>query len=187
MINNHVSHYLEQVTAILNSLELTQIEQIVNVLQDARLFNRTIFLLGNGGSAATASHWANDLCKGASRPNSPRLRAMALTDNVPLMTAWANDTTYHNIFTEQLANFLKPDDVVIAISGSGNSANVIQAVEFARAQGAITVGLTGFAGGRLKNISDLCLIVQSDSMEQIEDVHLIITHIISTALGKLLE
>lgn len=187
MIHSHVTQYLEELTAIMQRLEATQIEHIVEVLHTARLHNRTIFLMGNGGSAATASHWANDLCKGACRPGASRLRAMALTDNVPLMTAWANDTAYQKIFVEQLANFLQPEDVVIAISGSGNSENVLRAVEYARSQAAFTIGLTGFEGGQLKDLVNLCLIVPSHSMEQIEDTHMIVTHIISTALGKLAE
>ena len=126
--------------------------------------------------------WANDLCKGTARSDLPRIRAIALTDNVPLITAWANDTAFEYIFHEQLVNFLKPEDVVIGISGSGNSPNVLHAMIYARTQGAQTIGLTGFRGGHLKDLVDLCLIVPSDSMEQIEDIHMIIAHTVSTSL-----
>jgi D-sedoheptulose 7-phosphate isomerase len=180
----HVTDYLEEVRAVLARLDRAVIAQMVETLHEARLTGRTIFLMGNGGSAATASHWANDLCKGASRPDMPRLRAIALTDNVPLMTAWANDTEYANIFVEQLTNYLRPGDVVIGISGSGNSENVIRAIEYGRQQGALTIGLTGFDGGRLKCAAELCLVVPCEVMEQVEDAHMTVTHTITATLKK---
>lgn len=184
-MEEYIAQYLSRLRSLLNSLVPGEVKTIVQILHRARLESRSIFLLGNGGSAATASHWANDLCKGAAQEGIPRLRAIALTDNVPLITAWANDTRYENIFKEQLANFLQPDDVVIAISGSGNSPNVLNAMVFARQAGAQTIGLTGFRGGRLKDLVDFCVIVPSDSMEQIEDLHMILAHAISTSLREL--
>jgi D-sedoheptulose 7-phosphate isomerase len=172
---------------VLGRLDTAVIAQIVEVLHEARLNGRTVFLMGNGGSAATASHWANDLSKGASRPGASRLRVIALTDNVPLITAWANDTEYANIFKEQLANLVRPGDVVIGISGSGNSENVIRAIEYGREVGALTIGLAGFDGGRLRGAAEVCLVAPCDSMERIEDVHLVVSHIVSTASGKLVE
>jgi D-sedoheptulose 7-phosphate isomerase len=181
-MENHITQYLSDIRSVLTQLGPLEINHIVRALHSARLEGRTVFLLGNGGSSATASHWANDLCKGTARADLPRLRAIALTDNVPLITAWANDTAYENIFREQLANFLRPQDVVIGISGSGNSPNVLNAITYAHSQGAQTIGLTGFRGGRLKDLVDLCLIVPSNSMEQIEDVHMIVAHTVSTSL-----
>jgi D-sedoheptulose 7-phosphate isomerase len=186
-MENYIATYFSQLVSTLGQIAPSEINSIVQVLHHARYEGRSIFLLGNGGSAAMASHWANDLCKGAAREGMPRLRAVALTDNVPLITAWANDTRYENIFKEQLANFLQPNDVVIAISGSGNSPNVLNALLYAREVGAQTIGLTGFHGGQLTNLVDLCVIVPSDSMEQIEDVHLVLAHAISTSLRHLAE
>ena len=181
-MEEHITQYLSGIQSILGKLGPLEIGHIVRALHSARLEGRTVFLLGNGGSSATASHWANDLCKGTARSDLPRIRAIALTDNVPLITAWANDTAFEYIFHEQLVNFLKPQDVVIGISGSGNSPNVLHAMVYARTQGAQTIGLTGFRGGHLKDLVDLCLIVPSDSMEQIEDVHMIVAHTVSTSL-----
>jgi len=156
--------------------------QVESILLRARDEGRTIFIIGNGGSAATASHMANDLNKGAAVSGQPRFRAFALTDNVPLITAWANDTRYEKIFVEQMANFLRPGDVLIAISGSGNSPNIITAVEWARLEGAVTIGLTGGSGGRLNGLVDCCLVVPSNLMEQIEDMHLVLSHALCVSL-----
>ncbi len=141
--------------------------------------------MGNGGSAATASHFACDLAKGTTMGKgdlTPRFRVTTLTDNVPLLTAWSNDADYSSVFLEQLRNILEPGDVVIAISASGNSENVVRATEYANANLAITVVLTGFEGGKLKKIAQECLIVPSHSMERIEDVHLILEHLICSWL-----
>lgn len=145
--------------------------------------------MGNGGSAATASHFACDLAKGTTMDNPSmrkRFKVTALTDNVPLLTAWANDIDYENMFVEQLKNLLEEGDLVIAISGSGNSKNVLKAVEYANTRAAKTVGLTGFEGGRLKDMVKECLIVPSNSIERIEDVHLILEHLLCSYLRKLL-
>ncbi len=178
-----IADYIRQIQALLGRISTEEVEAIVGTLHEARFARRTVLLLGNGGSAATAGHWAEDLCKGADYPGAPRFRALALTDSVAGLTAWANDTGYENVFAGQLANWLEPQDVVIAISGSGNSPNVLNAVRYAREQGALTIGLTG-QGGRLEELVDLPLVVPSRCMEQIEDVHLILTHAISTALRQ---
>jgi D-sedoheptulose 7-phosphate isomerase len=138
--------------------------------------------MGNGGSAATASHMANDLNKLAIVPEQPRFRAISLSDNVPCMTAWANDSAYEDIFAEQLSNFLDPGDVVIAISASGNSPNVIKAIRLAREMGAITIGFTGKDGGQLKPLVDICLCIPSDHLGVQEDGHIILDHVIANAL-----
>jgi D-sedoheptulose 7-phosphate isomerase len=139
---------------------------------------RTVFLFGNGGSAALASHFACDLGKGTipGSNGQKRFRVMALTDNLPLITAWANDDSYEQIFAQQLQNFLNPGDIAFAISGSGNSKNVLRALEVARASQACTIGLTGFQGGKMKGLCDYCIVVPSDNMQVIEDFHLSICH-----------
>ena len=137
---------------------------------------------GNGGSAALASHFACDLGKGATNGSSKRFQVLAFTDNVPLLTAWANDARYEDIFAEQLVNFVRPDDIAFAISGSGKSPNVLKALKVAREAGAFTIGLTGFQGGDMKHLCDLCLIIPSDNMQVIEDLHLSVTHAVFTAL-----
>jgi D-sedoheptulose 7-phosphate isomerase len=129
-----------------------------------------------------ASHLACDLAKGTSAGERRRLRAVALTDNTPVMTAWANDLRYDSIFAEQLRTFVEKGDLVLAISASGNSDNVVQALEVARQAGAVPMALTGFDGGRVKPLCDLCLVVPSDNMQHVEDMHLSSAHAIFTAI-----
>lgn len=183
-----IEDYLTELKGTFDKLPYSEIEKIKDILLQAYRENRKIFIMGNGGSAATASHFACDLAKGtAGKDNSgKRFRVIALTNNVPLLTAWANDTAYENIFLEQLKNLLDTGDVVIAISASGNSMNVVKAVKYANANGAITIGLTGFKGGKLKSIVKECLIVPAHSMKQIEDVHLILEHLLCSWLRKIL-
>ena len=177
-----IHQYLSELKNEINHLPVEQIEAIVTVLQKAREEGRRIFLMGNGGSAATASHFASDLNKGANASGQRRFKAMAFTDNIPVMTAWGNDSAYADIFREQVENHVEPGDIVIGISGSGKSPNVVTAMELAKKKGAYTIALTGMGGGRVKDIADLCLIVPSDSMERIEDVHLAIEHSITVCL-----
>lgn len=179
-----IKNYLSQVGATLGELPLDKIAQVVEVLGEAREKGNRIFIFGNGGSAATASHFASDLAKGAICKGKPRFKAFALTDNVPLLSAWANDTDYGNVFSEQLENFVEPGDVAIAISGSGNSPNVLNGAKAAKAKGATTIGFIGFDGGRLKDLVDIAIIVPSYNMEQVEDTHLLLGHIITTCLRK---
>jgi len=179
-----VSEYLESLQQLLNRLPLEDIRQVLAELHQARLEGRQVFIMGNGGSAATASHFANDLNKGACVTGVPRFRAIALTDNVALMSALANDVGYEHIFAEQLVNLAHPGDVVIGISGSGNSPNVLRAVQLARSLPARTIGFTGFDGGRLKELVDICVLVPSDTMEQVEDAHLVLEHLICYSLRQ---
>ena len=183
-MTSSINRYLAELTDILQRLPLAEIERLVDLLHDARLDGRQILLLGNGGSAATASHFACDLAKNTIADGLPNYRALALTDNVPLLTAWANDTSYENVFCGQLACLLRPGDIVIGISGSGNSPNVLRAVERARKGGATTVGVTGFAGGKLKELVDLAVVVPCYCMEQVEDLHLVLEHLVVTALRE---
>ncbi len=177
-----IGGYVSEVRNTLEKLPVKKIEQVVELLAESRLKSRRVFIFGNGGSAATASHFASDLSKGAICQGKPRIKAFALTDNIALFSAWANDSAYENAFAEQLENFIEPDDIAIAISGSGNSANVLNAVKLAKSKGATTVGFTGFDGGKLKDLVDIAIVVPSNCMEQIEDVHLLLEHMITTCL-----
>jgi len=172
-----VEKYFRGLSTLIPQLPYAGIDGIVSAIVQAADEGRTVFIFGNGGSAATASHVMCDLNKGASgRESSRRLRAMALTDNIPLITAWANDSAYERVFSEQLKNFVQRRDVAFAISTSGDSANVLKALEAAREHGAITVGLTGHRGGRMKPLCDVCAIVPSDNVQMIEDMHHAIVH-----------
>jgi D-sedoheptulose 7-phosphate isomerase len=140
--------------------------------------DRQIFVIGNGGSASTASHIACDLGKGTSLPGKRRFRVISLTDNVATMTAWSNDVCYEDVFVEQLKNLVNPGDLAIGISASGNSENVIRAIGHARAIGCKTIGWTGFDGGKLAQITDVSVVVDSHEYGPVEDVHLILNHVL---------
>ncbi len=161
-----------------------EIDLVIEELMHAYERGKNIFTFGNGGSASLASHFACDLGKGTvlSENGQERFRVIALTDNIPLMTAWANDTCYDQIFAEQLRNFVRPGDIAFAISGSGNSPNVLRGLECARNHGARTVGITGFDGGKMKSLCNLCVVLPSNNMQIIEDFHLSMTHAIFSVI-----
>jgi len=182
-----IQRYLEEVQTTLAALPLEPISDVVDVLLSANYVGSTVFTMGNGGSASTASHFACDLAKGTITPGRPRFRVVALTDNIPLMTAWSNDVSYADLFAEQLRGLIGRGDVVVAFSGSGNSINVLRAVELARRMGGITIGFSGFAGGELSGLVDVPVVVPSDCMEQIEDVHLVLCHLVCTVLRERLQ
>jgi D-sedoheptulose 7-phosphate isomerase len=182
-----IQRYLEEVTETLSALPLDRIQDVVEVLLSANYVGSTVFIAGNGGSAATASHFACDLAKGTITPGRPRFRVTALTDNVPLMTAWSNDIAYEDLFAEQMRSLMRRGDVLVAISGSGNSENVLRAASLARRMGGITLGFSGFGGGRLSELVDIPVVVPSHSMEQIEDVHLTLCHLVCTVLRDRME
>jgi D-sedoheptulose 7-phosphate isomerase len=171
-----VPSYLEELSSVIQDLPIASINDLVRTFLQAYDRGRTIFLFGNGGSAALASHMTCDLGKGTAPAAGKRLRAVALTDNVALITAWANDTRYDRIFAEQLENLLAPGDVAFAISASGNSPNILAALSLARQAGAVTAGITGFRGGQMKALCDVCVVVPSDNMQIIEDLHLSVAH-----------
>lgn len=175
--------YLAGLAQMLRAVPPDMIAKIAQILEHARSEGRTVVLFGNGGSAANASHIALDLSKTTSRAGAARLRVIALTDNVPLITAWANDVAYERVFAEQLDNLVGPGDVAIALSCSGTSPNVVTAVRRARELGATTIALTGFEGGHLKALVDLCLVVPGQHMGQLEDAHLAIGHILTDVLA----
>jgi D-sedoheptulose 7-phosphate isomerase len=161
------------------------ITQIISIFLDAFAEQRTIYVFGNGGSAASASHLMCDINKGASAPGGGRRpRVMALTDNTSLITAWANDFGYERIFSEQLKTFIKPRDVAFAISTSGDSPNILLALETAREYGAMTVGLGGCQGGQMKSLCDVCAIIPSDNVQLVEDLHHATIHAVFVAVRQ---
>lgn len=175
--------YFNNALRVIAELPYAEIEAVALQLELAYLEGRTVFLFGNGGSAALASHFACDLGKGtAVEDNDKRFRVLSLTDNMPLLTAWANDSSYEMVFAEQLRNFVQSGDIAFAISGSGSSPNVLRGLEAARRSGAINIGLTGFQGGKMRELCDLCIVIPSDNMQTIEDFHLGVAHALFTVL-----
>jgi D-sedoheptulose 7-phosphate isomerase len=177
--------YFRDLTDLVPQLPYNSITKIVAIFLGAFAEQRTVYVFGNGGSAASASHVMCDINKGASAPSdSKRPRVMALTDNVSLITAWANDFGYERIFSEQLKTFIKPRDVAFAISTSGDSPNVLLALETAREYGAMTVGLGGCQGGQMKSLCDVCAIIPSDNVQLVEDLHHAMVHSIFVAVRE---
>jgi D-sedoheptulose 7-phosphate isomerase len=170
--------YKAGVLKAIETIELEKVGQAIDILVQARDAGRHIFVCGNGGSASTASHFACDMLKGASLHCDKRFRIMALTDSLPTITAYANDVSYDCVFVEQLKNFAEPGDVVMAISGSGNSPNVLQAVEYANSIGCRTIAFSGRNGGKLGPMAQLNLQASNPHMGRIEDVHMIVMHMI---------
>jgi D-sedoheptulose 7-phosphate isomerase len=179
----YAGRYLAETTAALDGAYiLDAVRRIVPMLLRARTDHRTVFFFGNGGSASTASHFVTDISKVATRGSARPIRCVGLSDNVPGMTAIANDRDYSRIFSDQLTTLAEPGDVAIAISGSGNSPNVLEAVRAAKALGVHTVGLTGMGGGKLKDLVDIPLVVPTNSMQHTEDVHVIVLHLLTAYL-----
>lgn len=177
--SDRITGYLDDVGALLYSLPHQPIQDIVEAILAAYRDSRTIYIIGNGGSASTATHFACDLQKWTVRPGRPRLKAVALTDNMALFSAWANDDGYEQVFAEQLRTLLNPGDLVIAISCSGRSPNVLHAIRYAVSCGAATVGMTGYSGGELVELVDHCVVVRSQRINQVEDVHMTICHLVA--------
>jgi D-sedoheptulose 7-phosphate isomerase len=177
-----IRDYLTQLDAMLRALPHEQIAAMIDAVRDARDRDAQVFVVGNGGSAATASHFAVDLGKGASHAGEHagerRFRVLSLTDNVPWISAVANDLSYEDVFVEQLKNFARAGDLLLAFSGSGSSENVLRAVRYANGIGCRTIGLAGFAGGRLREEAQECLVIGADHMGRIEDGHFIVQHLI---------
>ena len=187
MKNFEFHTYFKRVCDTLNSIDKESVTRLVEILLQARENENTVFIFGNGGSGATASHVTGDFLKGISYGLDKRFRFQCLNDNVSGMMAISNDLTYEEIFIEQLKVFLKKDDIVIGISGSGNSANVVKALEYARLKGANTVAFCGYKGGKIKNIADLVIHAPVNDMEVTEDAHIIIFHAIKQAMMKQLK
>jgi D-sedoheptulose 7-phosphate isomerase len=169
--------YFEELQRVVAAISHDSIDQMADALVRAYEAGRVVYTFGNGGSAALASHLACDLGKGTAYCNGgKRFRVLALTDNIPALTAWANDSSYEDVFSEQLRNFVQPEDVAFAISGSGNSKNVLNALHVARQAGATTLGISGFQGGQMKSLCDICMVVPSNNLQIVEDMHLATAH-----------
>ncbi len=179
-----IKEYLDQISSLVLKIPSERIERLALIILDAYHAGKKIFIFGNGGGSSTSSHFACDLAKGTISPGKPRMKVISLAENVPLLTAWANDTDYTNTFGEQLKNLVEPEDVVIGLSGSGMSPNVINAFKVARDAGATSVLLSGFSGGKAVEAADEAIVVPSEDMQQIEDIHLMLCHIIFRAVRK---
>lgn len=185
--------YLAELKSVMDRFPISQAVRAADILFRAYQSDHTVFFFGNGGSAALASHMAADLGKATHFPGPQwmapvrRLKALSVSDNMPLLTAWANDTNYENVFASQMENFIQKDDVAFGISGSGNSPSVLRALELARRKGATTVGLTGFDGGKMLALLDCPVLVPCRNMQQVEDAHVILSHLIFLDLKQRME
>ena len=187
IVHEPLKEYLNSLKEAIAELDLNALERIVDTLLEAQVNARQIFLFGNGGSAITASHFTCDLAKTAAVPGKPPLRAICLTDNIALITAIANDISYNDIFVEQMSMLWNDGDLAIGISASGNSPNVIKAMEYANDHSGRTIGICGFGGGKLAKIVDLHITFSSYNYGVVEDMHLIINHLISQAFQQRLQ
>lgn len=171
-----ISEYFEREKQVIDAINKQQLSQVMNLLEQAREEGRQIFIMGNGGSAATASHYVCDFNKGVSIHKNKRYRFICLNDNVPTMMAYANDISYGDVFVEPLQNFYNEGDVVVGISGSGNSENVVRALDWAKKHNAITIAITGYDGGKLHRIADYGVNIPVNDMQITEDLHMMLDH-----------
>ena len=177
-----IRHYLTELQDVLTKVDVNEIAAIADVLHTAYEQGKTILTMGNGGSGATASHMVCDMNKGACFHAEKKFRFISLTDCTPMILALGNDVGFESIFVEQLKAYAQPGDVVLGISGSGNSPNVLRAVEYAKQLGCVTIGAVGFGGGKLKSLVDHCFHVNVNDMQLVEDVHMILVHILMRIL-----
>jgi D-sedoheptulose 7-phosphate isomerase len=176
------NQYIDRLKTVLDAIDMADFERMVRAFLDAYERQARIFIMGNGGSGATASHMACDINKGCCIDLSKKFKMVCLNDNIPTMLALANDLSYDVVFEEQLKIQFTAGDMVLGISGSGNSANVLRAIQYAAKNGGRTIGWSGFGGGRLALLVDLALVVESDDMQQVEDAHLIMAHMVMQAV-----
>lgn len=181
---NPVNRYFSEFKQTLDRLDEGPINETIALLQDARQNGRQVFIMGNGGSASTATHFVCDLAKNTRLDGLPHFRVIGLADNMAIFSAYANDDGYENVFALQLANLVQPDDVVIGISTSGNSPNVLNAIALANERGAVTVGMTGFNAGKLGGMVNIHMHVPSDCIEMVEDIHLLLEHLITKEIRE---
>ncbi len=181
---DRVTNYIMLLQQTIDQLPKDDIVRVIDLLYSARFSGRQVFIMGNGGSASTATHFVCDLSKNTRHEGWPRYKVIGLSDNMAVFSAYANDEGYENVFCEQLANLLMPDDIVIAISASGNSKNVVNAIQYAKDQNAFTIGFTGFDGGILGTLVDINLHINSDIIEHVEDLHLVLEHMIIKSLKE---
>jgi len=182
-----VERYLGELEAAVKQIDRDAVRAVVDALFACWQRGGTTYLIGNGGSASTASHMMNDLIKCTIVEGRPRFRALALTDNVEVLTAFANDQSYEDVFVEPLRTHLDGRDVVLALSGSGNSPNVLRAIAFAKEEGAVTIGLCGATGGRLAALVDVAVKIPAARIGQQEDGHMILDHVLAYALRARIE
>lgn len=174
--NRFAVEYLTRLKEVIDAFDLKAFNKIVQMILDAYQRQSQIFIMGNGGSGSTASHLACDINKGCCIDLDKKFKMLCLNDNIPTMLALANDISYEAVFEEQIKNFFNPGDVVIGISGSGNSENVLRAIAYAAVNGGKTIGWSGFGGGKLSEMVELAFVVNSDDMQQVEDAHMIVAH-----------
>lgn len=184
-MSNPIDTYILELQNTLMQLPTARIQEAIDLLVEARTERRQVFIMGNGGSASTASHFVCDLAKNTRNPELPNFRVIGLTDNMAIFSALANDEGYENVFAQQLASFVEADDIVIGISASGNSANVLNAIELGNKVGARTIGMTGFDGGQLRKMVDIDIHIPSDCIEHVEDIHLMLEHLICKAIKEM--
>lgn len=182
-----IQNYISTLQQTMDQLSGQPIAEVIEILQRARVQGNQIFIMGNGGSASTASHFVCDLAKNTRREGLPHFRVIGLTDNMAIFSAYANDEGYENVFSKQLANLIQPNDVVIGISASGNSKNVLYAMEEAQRYGVTTIGFTGFDGGRLAQMVNVNVHVKSNIIEHVEDIHLMLEHMIVKTIKEQVE
>lgn len=182
-MRNNIKQYQKKLLQSIENLEIDSIEQIANIFLKARKEGKVIYTMGNGGSGSTASHMVCDIIKGCSYNRKEKFKIFCLNDNISTILAYSNDVSYDVIFEEQLKNILNDGDIVLAISGSGNSKNIINAVKYAKAKNAFVVGFTGYDGGMLKKLSDISLNANINDMQISEDIHVIVMHILYTLLN----
>lgn len=180
---NELNAYREREIAVLNNLDLNSVNKVMNILEEARLQGKRIFICGNGGSAATASHYCCDFNKGVSEKQNEKYNFECLNDNIPTLMAVANDIGYEEVFRFPLKNKMKEGDVLIGISGSGNSKNVVNAIEYAKSIGGITIAIVGYTGGKMKEMADYNIHVNINDMQISEDVHMILDHMMMYVLS----
>ena len=179
-----IEKYIREEIDVLQRVNAEDIDTVISVLENTRLSGNRVFICGNGGSAATASHFTCDFNKGVSYEQKIKYNFECLNDNVPMMMAIANDISYEDIFSEPLKNKMRKEDVLLAISGSGNSKNVVKAVEYAKSIGATTVGFVGYSGGKVKSLVDYCIHIDVDNMQIVEDMHMMLDHVMMYVLSN---
>lgn len=180
----HIENYLSVLRSVLDELPVEKVEAVIDILEKAYEEDRTVYICGNGGSASTAAHWVCDFSKGTNAPGARRFRMFSLGDNQAMLTAYANDDSYNIVFSEPIKTYVRKGDVVILLTASGNSPNVLEAAKTARDAGAVTVGLIGFGGGKLAELVDCEVTVSCREYGPVEDLHLILDHIISLYIRK---
>lgn len=181
----YFSEYLKGIRKTLMDIHFKDFERILQIIIETSYKKRTVFVMGNGGSASTASHFVCDLTKGTFISGKPAARAIALNENIALFTAIANDISYEKIFEEQLKLYLEPGDTVILISASGNSPNILRAAKYAKSRNAKVIGILGFGGGKLKNLCDASIVLSPKHYGYVEGIHSIVAHLITNYLCEI--